>query len=258
MPRSGDAAPPRLEKECSAAVAEGFCARPVIEELQAELERRASADKKAWWENYVKGASFRGTPMREVRSAVGRWLDAHPELSLRQTKDLVHELLREPVTEDKLAGILILSEHLIDELGVEDLPGFRALLAEEHLGDWSSCDWFCVKVLGRMLARSGERERIADEIIEWTRSDDLWVRRAGLVAFVNLAPKGDAALPGLTERLLIGAERNAADERRFAQTSVGWVLRELSAAEPEAVRRFLAQHGHQLSAEARRAASAKL
>ncbi len=165
--------------------------------------------------------------------------------------------MREPLSEDKLAGILILAEHLLDELGVEDLPAFRALLSE-HLCDWSSCDWFCVKVLGPMLARSPEPERIADELIEWTHSDDLWVRRAGLVAFVNLAPEGDAGLPRLSERILIGAERNATDERRFAQTSVGWVLRELSATEPAAVRRFLARHGDRLSAEARRAASAKL
>ena len=230
----------------------------MIDGLQAELERRADPDKKAWWENYVKGASFRGTPMREIRSAVAGWLRSHPELSRTEIKDLACELIRQPLAEDKLAGVLILSEHLIDELGVEDLPGFRTLLAEEHLGDWNSCDWFCVKVLGRMLERSSERERVADQLIEWTRSDELWVRRAGMVAFVNLVPKGDAALPGLTERVLTGARRNAADKRRFAQTSVGWVLRELSTIEPQAVRRFLAECGEQLSTEARRAASAKL
>ena len=230
----------------------------MIEDLQAELERRADPAKKAWWENYVKGASFRGTPMAEVRSAVNGWLESRRGLSTEATKRVACQLIRQPLAEDKLAGVLMLSEHLIDELALDDLPTFRALLAEEHLGDWSSCDWFCVKVLGRMLERSAERERIADELIEWTRSEELWVRRAGIVAFVNLAPKGDAALPGLTERVLTGARRNAADSRRFAQTSVGWVLRELSATEPEAVRRFLAEHGEQLSAEARRAASAKL
>ena len=230
----------------------------MIEELQAELERRADPGKKAWWENYVKGATFRGTPMAEIRSAVAAWLETRPEPSTTQTKRLACDLIRQPLAEDKLAGVLILSEHLIDGLGSDDLPAFRALLAEEHLGDWNACDWFCVKVLGRMLERSSERDRLADELVEWTCSDELWVRRAGLVAFVNLAPKGDAALPGLTERVLTGARRNAADSRRFAQTSVGWVLRELSASQPEAVRRFLAQWGEQLSAEARRAASAKL
>ena len=230
----------------------------MIGELQKELQRRADPGKKAWWENYVKGASFRGTPMREIRSAVARWLGAHPELRTIRLKGLAFDLMREPLAEDKLAGVLILSEHLIDELSPEDLPAFHTLLADEHLGDWSACDWFCVKVLARMLERAAEREQVADELIEWTRSDKLWVRRAGLVAFVNLAPKGDAGLPGLTDRVLEGAARNVTDKRRFAQTSVGWVLRELSKSEPDAVRGFLAEHGAQLSAEARRAASAKL
>ena len=230
----------------------------VIEALQAELQRRSDPDKKVWWENYVKGAAFRGTPMREIRSAVRQWLASQPELSAEEGKGLAVELMRQPLTEDKLAGMLILSEHLIEDLGPADLPVFHGLLADEHLGDWGACDWFCVKVLGRMLARSPDRERIADEVVEWTRSEKLWLRRAGLVAFVNLAPKGDAALPGLIARVIAGAERNAGDPRRFAQTSVGWVLRELSAAEPEAVGRFLAEHGDELSSEARRAASAKL
>ena len=230
----------------------------MIDELQAELERRADPAKKAWWESYVKGAAFRGTPIAEIRSAVAAWLATRPELSTTQLKQLACELIRQPLAEDKLAGVLVLSEHLLGELGTDDLPAFRTLLAEGHLGDWNSCDWFCVKVLGRMLERSCERARIADQLIEWTCSDELWVRRAGMVAFVKLAPKGDAALPGLTERVLTGAKRNAADRRRFAQTSVGWVLRELSTSEPGAVRRFLAERGEQLSAEARRAASSKL
>jgi 3-methyladenine DNA glycosylase AlkD len=226
-----------------------------IADLQAELERRALPEKREWWESYVKGAPFRGTPMADIRAAVRDWLAADPEADPRAAAE---ELMRQPLSEDKLAGILILSEHLIDGLGPADLPGFRALLADGHLAGWNNCDWFCVKVLGRMLERSPERERIADELVEWTRDEDLWVRRAGLVAFVNLAPRGDAALPGLTRRVLDGAERNSRDGRRFAQTSVGWTLRELSKAAPDAVRHFLDEHGERLSAEARRAARAKL
>jgi 3-methyladenine DNA glycosylase AlkD len=226
-----------------------------IAALQRDLARRADPAKKAWWESYVKGAPFRGVPMPEVRAAVRDWL--HPDLEPDEKKRLAYELIRQPLGEDKNAGILILSEHALGDLGPGDLADFRRLF-EEHLTDWSSCDWFCVKVLGRTLASSPEAERVADELIEWTRSDDLWVRRAGLVGFVNLAPKGDAALPGLTDRVLAGAERNSRDPRRFAQTSVGWTLRELSKAEPEAVRAFLAEHGERLSAEARRAAAARL
>ena len=130
--------------------------------------------------------------------------------------------------------------------------------AAGHLGDWNSCDWFSVKVLGRKLAHAADPQPLADALIAWTASEELWVRRAGLVAFVNLAPRGDAALDGLTRRVLEGAVRNVSDPRRFAQTSVGWVLRELSKARPDDVRAFLADHAEDMSTEARRAASSRL
>ncbi|HEV2057762.1 MAG TPA: DNA alkylation repair protein [Solirubrobacteraceae bacterium] len=237
---------------------DGVPPRDVIAEVQRELERRADAAKRTWWENYVKGAVFRGTPMGEVRKVVAAFVDDHRDLTELELKALGCELIAQPLTEDKLAGVLLFSEHLIDRLGLDDLPLLRDLLAGGHLGDWNSCDWFCVKVLGRMLTRASDPQPLADELIAWTASEELWVRRAGLVAFVNLAPRGDAALDGLTRRLIEGAARNVADQRRFAQTSVGWVLRELSKSEPDAVRAFLADHGEAMSSEARRAASARL
>jgi hypothetical protein len=45
---------------------------------------------------------------------------------------------------------------------------------------------------------------------------------------------------------------------RFAQTGTGWVLRELSLAEPERVVEFIAQHAGPFSTEALRSATAKL
>ncbi|HEX2128230.1 MAG TPA: DNA alkylation repair protein [Solirubrobacterales bacterium] len=229
-----------------------------VAEIQDHLADRASPEKRAWWENYVKGASFRGTPMGEIRRVVSAYVKGHEDLGDRELKALAYELIAQPLSEDKLAGILLLSEHLMDALDARDLPSFRSLLADGQLGDWNSCDWFCVKVLARMLERAEDPQAVAQALIAWTASDDLWVRRAGLVAFVNLAPRGDAALDGLASYVLEGAERNVKDARRFAQTSVGWVLRELSRAHPDAVRAFLDRHADEMSAEARRAASARL
>ena len=196
--------------------------------------------------------------MGDTRAAVRDWLASAPPLSPAQLKALAYELIGQPYADDRNAGILVLSEHVLDELGLADLADFRRLFADGRLADWNSVDWFCVKVLGRMLERSPEAQAIADELVGWTASEELWLRRAGLVGFVNLAPKGDAALPGLTERALTGAARNVRDSRRFAQTSVGWVLRELSKAEPDAVREFVAEHEDALSTEARRMATAKI
>ena len=189
----------------------------MIADVQRELQRRADPEKKAWWENYVKGAAFRGTPMAEIRRVVAAAVGDHPESSEAELKAVACELVAQPLSEDKLAGVLLLSEHLLDHLGTDDLPMLHGWLAAGHLGDRNSCDWFLVKVLGRMLAHAADPQPLADALIAWTASEELWVRRAGLVAFVNLAPRGDAALDGLTRRVLEGAARNVSDPRRFAQ-----------------------------------------
>lgn len=196
--------------------------------------------------------------MAEIRKVVAAAVGDHTESSEAELKAAARELIAQPLSEDKLAGVLLLSEHLLDHLGTDDLPMLHGWLAAGHLGDWNSCDWFSVKVLGRMLAHAADPQPLADALIAWTASEELWVRRAGLVAFVNLAPRGDAALDGLTRRVLEGAVRNVSDPRRFAQTSVGWVLRELSKARPDDVRAFLADHAEDMSTEARRAASSRL
>jgi 3-methyladenine DNA glycosylase AlkD len=230
----------------------------VLTQVQHALQQRADPDKKAWWENYVKGAAFRGTPMAEIRAVVDEFVRDHPDLTESELKAFAQELITQPMSEDKLAGVLLFSEHLMDHLGLADMPMLRRLLEDGHLADWGSCDWFCVKVLGRMLEHASDPRQLADQLIAWTTSDELWVRRAGLVAFVNLAPHGDARLAGLTARVIEGAQHNVADPRRFVQTSVGWVLRELSKSQPDEVRAFVAAHGDRMSSEARRAASARL
>ncbi len=54
------------------------------------------------------------------------------------------------------------------------------------------------------------------------------------------------------------ADANARDDERFMQTSVGWLLRELSKHRPQAVRNFVSEHEGLLSREARRMALAKI
>ncbi len=180
----------------------------MIEELQQELERRADPDKKAWWENYVKGASFRGVAMGDVRAVVRAWLADRPELSGRAAKALALELIRQPLAEDKLAGILILSEHLIGELGVKDLPAFRRL-AQAHLDDWGSCDWFCVKVLGRMLERSAEREQIIEML-----KKAYWMEIETVMSYIanSINPDGVRA-----QEIIESLEEDVQEELQHAQ-----------------------------------------
>ena len=212
--------------------------------VAARLEAAADERTRDWWERYLRGAiPFRGVKMADIRAIVHDvWPpDAPVDLALAQ--------FEQPFSEDKIAGVLALAEINMPRLSAADVPRLAEPFERGLIADWSTCDWYCVKVLGKLIERD---PAAAPPIAAWRDAEDLWQRRAAAVAFVDLVPRGlhhDLVLEVL--------ERNVLDPARFSQRSVGWVLRELGRADPERAQAFLARHGGRMSAEARRQAQTK-
>lgn len=102
---------------------------------------------------------------------------------------------------------------------------------------------------------SAHPERL-DEVEAWTRDEAMWVRRAALVFTLPWAkgrhPKPEDA--ARRERILGWAAGYVGDRDWFIQKSIGWWLRSLSKHDPDRVRAFLAAHGPEMKAFARREA----
>jgi hypothetical protein len=156
------------------------------------------------------------------------------------------------------AGVVVLHELLADHLRAADLAGFEALFASGALVGTAAVDWFGVKVIGTMLLRVRGRGDVARALVAWRNAGTSWQRRAACVGFTALAPQGDAALPELTQLIftLCGAVVWSVD--RADQTAVGWLLRELSRAEPTRVEAFIRRNARLMSRECVRQATDKL
>ena len=233
----------------------------LVDSLALRLAPLARESTRDWWNRYLKGTiPFRGVPMAEVRRAVHALWDEEglDDWSHDEKLAVCLAFFAQPYAEDKLAAILVLSERLVAELAIEDVPTLAKPFELGHVFEWSTCDWYCVKVLGRFVERAQDPRAAAEAIAAWRDAESLWQRRAAAVSFVNLAPRGEAAVPGLPALVVEVCAANARDPQRFSQTSVGWVLRELSNAEPELVARFVEANVDVLSREARRMATAKL
>ena len=232
-----------------------------VSTIQQQLQAEADPRTRQWWEGYLKGAiGFRGIKMADIRRVVHSWhRDGGTTWRPKQLRDLAIELIRQELTEDKLAGILVIQEILIPAGQIPwrtELPRWARLFDQGFIADWNTCDWFCVRVLGPLAAAEGEA--CARRIADWRRARNLWRRRAAGVGFVNLAPHGDGNFPGFTSMLLEVCEHTVQHSERFAQTGTGWVLRELSAAEPDRVAAFVRTHLDLMSREAARMSVAKL
>ncbi len=209
----------------------------------------------------MKGtALFRGVPMAGIRAAVRRaWKEHH--LAGASTEDLLalaHRWFATPTSEDKLAAVLLLAELAVARLTVAHVDALGAPFVAGDIADWGVTDWYANKTLHAFLAQDpGETERRARALATWGKATSLWQRRAGLVAFVRLAPIAAQQFDGFTSIVLQLCHDNLVSDDRFAHTGPGWVLRELSKSEPDRVREFVAAHP-ELSREAQRMALARL
>ena len=171
--------------------------------------------------------------------------------------ELALAFLAESYAEETLAGILLLAEHLLPALSGDDIATLARPFERGDITEWSTCDWYAVKVLARLLERADDARATAEALSAWRTADSLWQRRAAAVSFVGVARRA-RELPWLPELIFEVCATNTRDPARFSQTSVGWVLRDLSKADPGRVRAFVEQHLDLLSREARYMATERL
>ncbi len=167
-------------------------------------------------------------------------------------------LLEQPKISGKLAGILVLHELLGAQLRASDLPAFARLFATGCLAEWTVVDRFVMQVLVTLLDRPQNRREVARGLVQWRTAETTWQRRAACLAFLELAPQGEAALPGLTDHILTICSTVVWSHEPHDQTAVGCVLRELARAEPVKVEVFFRRHALLMSKACARHAVAKL
>lgn len=218
----------------------------IIKKLQAALDKAASSETKKWFENYLKNAiEYRGVKTPVVMLLVDNWYKKEKlnEKPVTFQLKLACNLLSQEKAEDKFAGIIYIQQYLLKSADTETLlKKFDALFRKGVFFDWSSTDWFCMRVLNRIVVSNGMRA--AEIIALWRRSDNLWQRRASIVSF-HSAAKHEEFHPIINKIIADLVIEN----ERFIQTGIGWVISSLSRRYPDHAAMMVDQHFHQLSGE---------
>ncbi|MDE2804201.1 MAG: DNA alkylation repair protein [Gemmatimonadota bacterium] len=218
----------------------------LVRDLQQRLRSVADPRTKAWFENYLKHViSYRGVKTPVVARIVDEWRSAHELQNLPDGDQLrlADRLIREGHAEDKFAGTLYIQKHLlrlVDEATL--LTTAEELFADRVFFDWSTTDWFSVRVLGPLIVRGGQV--VAERIAGWRTAPDLWQRRSSIVPFRAVVRDGEYH-PLIEETIgMLVTER-----ARFIQTGVGWVISDLSRVHPGVASALVERHFDDLSAE---------
>ncbi|MBT3251637.1 MAG: DNA alkylation repair protein [Candidatus Marinimicrobia bacterium] len=190
----------------------------MMDELSLEKTRN-------WWQKYMKYViEFRGIGIPQIRALLVNWRNDCKiyDMTYADQYDIALSLFTGEKAEDKLAGILYIENYLVDRVDWKDLyNGYENIYDRHLIFDWNICDWFCVRVLGSTLKKYGKEFGVA--LSKWKDDEYLWKARSSVVPFIKVAKEAHY-YPIIENNCQTLIKR----DERFAKTSVGWLLREIS------------------------------
>jgi len=208
-----------------------------ISDLEAEVVARISAL-----------ADQKTDAIRGVRREFSRRLaKASPELVIRlalkltRRRSVILRIVAYELVQHHKPAIASLNARSLEELG-------------QGLDSWVAVDTFACYLSGPAWR---ERQVSDASIRRWARSRDRWWRRAALVSTVplNLKARGGT---GDQSRTVDVCAMLVKDRDDMVVKALSWALRELAKRDPESVRRFLAEHEHELAPRVLREVNNKL
>lgn len=111
---------------------------------------------------------------------------------------------------------------------------FFKKIVSKHVTNWARCDDFCTHSVGTLLMMYPE---LVPKIKTWTRSKNLWMRRAAAVSFIYPARK-NLFIKDIFEI----AETLLEDKEDMVQKGYGWMLKDVSLVVPSKVMEFVMKH----------------
>lgn len=119
---------------------------------------------------------------------------------------------------------------------VEDLPKLELLITSKS---W----WETVDSLDALVGHIVQKDKALEKtMLEWSVSDNIWVRRVAIDFQQGFKEKTNAEL---LEAIICN---NLGSNEFFINKAIGWSLRDYSKVNPDWVRDFLARYQNQLSA----------
>jgi len=209
------------------------------------LQARAIPGKAAPMAAYHKVARpYLGTANPEIDALVKDW---RADLSLDARLALAQALWASNIHEARIASAKLLTQARIrpdDSVAWALICGWMP-----DLDAWAIADHVCTAAQKRLIA---DPSRL-DTVELWTRAENLWQRRAALVATLPFAklPHPKPAEGTARERILDWAAGYCSDPDWFIQKAVADWLRDLSKHDAARAAAFLAEHGSYLRRFAR-------
>ena len=131
--------------------------------------------------------------------------------------------------QEKSLAIMVLEQYP-QYLDKDSIPVIEQMLGQ--CNGWDHADWISINLFGEVLVRDMAAKR---RLVRWSGTWPLWQRRASMTAQIKLLRVG-----GGDRELFYRIARGMLGEKEFfIRKAIGWVVREVSKADPGSARDFL-------------------
>ena len=117
----------------------------------------------------------------------------------------------------------------------EDIPKIKKYIINKPW--WDTIDFLC-KIIGDIGLRD---LRVKDLMIDWSKSENIWLKRTAIEHQLGLKDKTDTELLG---RVIVNS---FGSDEFFVNKAIGWALRDYSKTDPEFVKDFINKHKDEMN-----------
>lgn len=209
---------------------------PLIKYLRSEMMTRRDSVRAEPMAAYMKNVQpFLGitSPVREDIIKSARKLI--PIDSRETYRDIIFELWNGECREEKYMALEV-AQRYKSYLNSDSFNIYEKLIYDADW--WDTLDWLASKIVGPLVQQNRKFEK---NLIQWRTAENLWTRRAALLAHLKHKKHTNIALLSETIVLL------APETDFFIRKAIGWVLREYSKTDPQWVVDFVKTHDKTLS-----------
>ncbi|MFX1377279.1 MAG: DNA alkylation repair protein [Promethearchaeota archaeon] len=143
-------------------------------------------------------------------------------------------LVSSNVHEEKFSGIFFLN-HFKNNFNQATINLFEYQLSN-YCDTWAFCDSFCIRVIGPFLGKKNHHRLAEKTINKWSKSENLWVRRASMVILLKIVmikkEFNEEYVFKLAEKMLNYTED-------YIQKGIGWLLKTCSKFNPDSIYSYL-------------------
>ncbi len=191
----------------------------IIQELRKELkqnsEEKIKESSKRFFKEEIKVYGIKSAIVGQIAKT---YYSKIKELRKEEIFDICEELLKSDYCEEAYIVADWLPKE-IKKLEKKDIKIFKQWI-DKYINNWAKCDSFCNHTIGDMITKYPE---LAEEVKSWSKSKNIWMKRASAVSFVLPARRGEYLNVAfeISNTLLL-------DKEDLVQKGYGWLLKEAS------------------------------